>query len=133
MILSVADAANAPPALVVNENVAALEALPATRSVCATANVGLVTLSPIWPDAMVVGLALASAVVWMEIELAPAAAAPMVSPLSVMVTAVLTAMEDVEVSVSTIAVAVGTALVAVTVVPLIAAVGVADVAKKPLG
>ena len=133
MILSVADAANAPPALVVNENVAALEALAASRSVCATANVGLVTLSPIWPDAMVVGLALASAVVWMEMELAPAVTAPMVSPLSVTVTAVLTLMEDEDVSVSTIAVAVGTALVAVTVVPLIAAVGVADVAKKPLG
>ena len=131
--MSAADAANAPPALVVKENVATLEALPATRSVDDTANVGLVTLSPIWPDAMSVGLALASAVVWMEIELAPAAAAPMVSPLSVMVTAVLTAMEDVEVSVSTIAVAEGTELVAVTVVPLIAAVGVADVAKKPLG
>ena len=127
-----ADAANAPPALVVNDSVAALEALAASRSVCATANVGLVTLSPIWPDAMVVGLALASAVVWMEIELAPAAAAPMVSPLSVMVTAVLTAIGE-PVMVSTIAVAVGTALVAVTVVPLIAAVGVADVAKKPLG
>ena len=133
MILSVADAANAPPALVVNDSVAALEALAASRSVCATANVGLVTLSPIWPDAMVVGLALASAVVWMEIELAPAAAAPMVSPLSVTVTAVLTAMEDEDVSVSTIAVVVGAALVAVTVVPLIAAVGVGDVAKKPLG
>ena len=133
MILSVADAANAPPALVVNENVAALEALPASRSACATASVGLVTLSPIWPDAMSVGLELASAVVWMEIELAPAAAAPMVSPLSVTVTAVLTAMEDEDVSVSTIAVVVGTALVAVTVVPLIAAVGVGDVAKKPLG
>ena len=128
--MSLADAANAPPALVVNENVAALEALAATRSVDAMANVGLVTLSPIWPDAMVVGLALASAVVWMEIELAPAAAAPMVSPLSVMVTAVLTAIGE-PVMVSTMAVAVGGALVAV--VPLIAAVGVADVAKKPLG
>ena len=131
--MSVADAANAPPALVVNENVAALEALAASRSVCATANVGLVTLSPIWPDAMSSGLALASAVVWMEIELAPAVTAPMVSPLSVTVTAVLTLMEDEDVSVSTMAVAVGAALVAVTVVPLIAAVGVADVAKKPLG
>ena len=132
MVLREAAALIAPPNDVVNENVAALEALPATRSVCATANVGLVTLSPIWPDAMA-GLALASAVVWMEIELAPAAAAPMVSPLSVTVTAVLTAMEDEDVSVSTIAVVVGTALVAVTVVPLIAAVGVGDVAKKPLG
>ena len=128
-----ADAANAPPALVVNENVAALEALPPTRSVDATVNAGLVTLSPIEPDARSVGLALASAVVWMEIELAPAVTAPMVSPLSVTVTAVLTAMEDEDVSVSTIAVAVGTALVAVTDAPLIAAVGVADVAIKPLG
>ena len=133
MILSVADAANAPPALVVNENVATLDALAATRSVDVMVNVGLVTLSPIWPEATVVGLALASAVVWMDIELAPAVTAPMVSPVSVTVTAVLTAMEDEDVSVSTIAVAVGTALVAVTVVPLIAAVGVADVAKKPLG
>ena len=90
-------------------------------------------MSPIWPEAMAVGLALASAVVWMDIEVAPAVTAPMVSPLSVTVTAVLTAMEDEDVSASTIAVAVGTALVAVTVVPLIAAVGVADVAKKPLG
>ena len=45
MILSEADdAANAPPALVVNENVATLEALAATRSVDAMANVGLVTV-----------------------------------------------------------------------------------------
>ena len=132
MILSVADAANAPPALVLNENVATLEALPATRSIDAMANVGLVTLSPIWPDAMVVGLALASAVVWMEIEVAPPYTAPMVSPLSVTVTALLTAIGK-PVMVSTMAVAVGTALVAVTDVPLIAAVGVADVAKKPVG
>ena len=130
--MSAADAASAPPALVVNENVATLEALAATRSVDAMANVGLATLSPIWPDAMVVGLALASAVVWMEIELAPAVTAPMVSPVSVTVTAVLTAIGE-PVMVSTMAVAVGTALVAVTVVPLIAAVGVGDVAKKPLG
>ena len=133
MILSVADAANAPPALVVNENVAALEALAATRSVDAMANVGLVTLSPIWPDAMLVGLALASAVVWMEIELAPANTTPMVSPDSVMVTAVLSAIDDEPVSVSTMLVSVGAALVAVTVPPLIAAVGLGDVAKKPVG
>ena len=48
--------ANAPPALVVNENVATLEVLAATRSVDAMVNVCGVTLSPIWPDAMVVGL-----------------------------------------------------------------------------
>ena len=82
---------------------------------------------------MIVGLALASALVWMEIELAPAAAGPMVSPLSVTVTAVLTAMDDVTVRVSTMAVSVGATLVAVTAVPLIAAVGAGDVAKKPLG
>ena len=82
---------------------------------------------------MLVGLALASAVVWMEIELAPAFTAPMVSPVSVMVTAVLTAMDDDKVSVSTMAVAVGAELVPVTLPPLIAAVGMADVAKKPLG
>ena len=132
MILSLVDAANAPPALVLNENVAALEAFAATRSVDAKLNVGLVTLSPIWPDAMVVGLALASAVVWMEIEVAPAVTAPMVSPLSVMVTAVLTAMDE-AVRVSTMAVEVGAARIDVTLPPLIAAVGMADVAKKPLG
>ena len=131
--MSVADAANAPPALVVNENVAALEVFAATRSADNMVNVGLVTLSPIWPDAMSVGLALASAVVWTEIEVAPAVAAPIVSPLSVTVTAVLTAMDDEPARVSTMAVAVGATLVAVTEVPLIAAVGVADVAKKPPG
>ena len=133
MILSLVDAANAPPALVVNENVAALEAFATIRSVDAKLNVGLVAMSPILPDAMVVGLALASAVVWMEIEVAPAVTAPMVSPLSVTVTAVLTAMDDEPARVSTMAVAVGATLVAVTEVPLIAAVGVADVAKKPPG
>ena len=81
---------------------------------------------------MVVGLALASAVVWIEIEISPAVADPMVSPVRVTVTAVLTAIGE-PVSVSTMAAAVGAALVAVTVVPLIAAVGVGDVAKKPLG
>jgi hypothetical protein len=45
----------------VNENVAALEALEATRSVEATMKVGLVTWPSIAPDATVVGLALASA------------------------------------------------------------------------
>ena len=133
MILSVVDAANAPPALVVNENVAAAPVLPASLCVCTMVNVGLVTLSPIRPESMVVGLALASAVVLIEIEVAPEFSGPMVSPLSVMVTAVLSAMHDEPARVSTMAVSVGAALVAVTEVPLIAAVGVADVAKKPLG
>ncbi len=133
MILSATDdAANAPPALVVNENVAAAPALPASLCVCTMVNVGLITLSPIRPESMVVGLALASAVVWIEIEVAPEFSGPMVSPLSVMVTTVLAAMDE-AVSVSTMAVVVGVALVAVTLLPLIAAVGMADVAKKPLG
>ncbi len=109
-------------------------ALAATRSPAAMVNVTKVAWGlKIWPDAMVVGMALASAVVWMEIELAPANTPPMVSPLSVMVTAVLSAMDDEPVRVSTMAVSVGAALVAVTKLPLIAAVGVADVAKKPVG
>ena len=44
--------ASAPPAVVVNENVAAAGALLVTRSVDAMVNVGPITLSPIWPDAM---------------------------------------------------------------------------------
>ena len=61
--MALVDAASpiAPPEDVVNENVAALEALAATRSVYAIVKVGLITLSPIWPDETVVGLALASA------------------------------------------------------------------------
>ena len=61
MVLTDAPAAMAPPNDGVNENVAALEALAATRSVNAMLNAGLVTLSPIAPDATVDGLALASA------------------------------------------------------------------------
>ena len=61
MVLRESAALIAPPDDVVNVNVAALEALAATRSVNAMLNAGLVTLSPMWPDARVVGLALASA------------------------------------------------------------------------
>ena len=57
----------------------------------------------------------------------------MVSPINVTVTAVLPAMDDRAVSESTMAVAVGTELVAETDEPLIAAIGMADVAKNPLG
>jgi hypothetical protein len=63
----------------------------------------------------------------------PGVDAPIVSPNSVIVTAVLPAMDDEAISESTMAVAVGTELVAVTDVPLIAAVCIAEVAKKPLG
>ena len=58
---------------------------------------------------------------------------PIVNPISVTVTAVLPAMIEEAVSDRTMAVAVGTELVAVTDEPLTSAVGVADVAKKPLG
>ena len=61
MVLREAASLIAPPNDVVNENVAALEALAATRSVEIMLNAGLVTLSPIAPDETVVGLALASA------------------------------------------------------------------------
>ena len=63
----------------------------------------------------------------------PGVDAPIVRPLMVTVTAVLPAINDEAISESTMAVAVGTELVAVTDEPLIAAVGVAEVAKKPLG
>ena len=43
MILWVSNAANAPPAVVVNENVAAADVLPATRSNTAITNETLVT------------------------------------------------------------------------------------------
>ena len=65
--------------------------------------------------------------------IAPGVDDPMVSPINVTVTAVLPAMIDEAVSESTMAVAVDTELVAVTDEPLIAAIGMADVAKKPLG
>ena len=69
----------------------------------------------------------------MVTEIEPGVDDPMVRPLSVTMTMVLTAICDDAVNDSTMAVAVGAALIAVTDEPLIAAVGVDDVAKKPLG
>jgi len=87
MILSVA-AANAPPALVVNENVAALKALAATRSIDDTVNVGLVTLSPIWPFGCVCnGHPSASNVDTLTLESEKAAAAAFVNRATVHTTA----------------------------------------------
>ena len=63
----------------------------------------------------------------------PGVDAPIVNPYSVTATEVLPAIDDEAISESTMAVVLGTELVAVTDVPLIAAVGVAEVAKKPLG
>ena len=136
MVLTDAPAAMAPPNDGVNENVAALEDFAATRSVNAMVNVGLVTVFPIWPETMVAGLALASAAVWMETELAPAVTAPMVSTVSTTVTTVLAAMAVAPVSVITILFVVGSALVAVDapVVPAVKlTVGVVVAAKKLLG
>ena len=88
MILSVADAANAPPALVLNENVATLEALPATRSIDAMANVGLVTLSPIWAFVRVCnGHPLASNVDVLTLESEKASAPAFLNPAIVHTTA----------------------------------------------
>ena len=122
----------APPALVVNEKVAATPAFAATRSGSATEKVGLITLSPMAPEATCVGLLLASLVVRMDTLVAPAVTGPIVSPLIVTVTAALPTIADVPVSVNTMACTVGVATVAV-LLPLNAAVGLPEAAKKPDG
>ena len=123
----------APPAVVVNESVTEMGFFEATRFEPEIANVGLSTLSPIGPEASRVGLLLASFEVRIDTLAAPAVTAPIVSPLTVTVTAVLTAMEVVPVSVNTTAVAVGVAAEAVVSLPLRAAVGLPDAAKKSEG
>ena len=60
MILLPAAWLMAPPAVVVNENVAEMGVLDATRLEPAMANVGLSTVSPIWPESTNVGAVLAS-------------------------------------------------------------------------
>ena len=122
----------APPALVVNEKVAATPALAATRSVPDIEKVGLSTLSPMAPEATCVGLLLASFVVRMDTLVPPAVTGPIVSPLMVTVTAAPPPIVDVPVSVNTMAAAAGVATVAV-LLPLSAAVGLPDAAKKPDG
>jgi hypothetical protein len=83
--------ASAPPAVVVNENVAAADALPATRSDAAIANEAFVTCPPITPDATPED-AVGSALVATE-TLPPAVGVPlMMRPVTVSVTAVLAAM-----------------------------------------
>ena len=68
----------------------------------------------------------------MDTPVAPAVTAPIVSPLTVTVTAALPAIDDVPVRVNTMAVAVGVATEAVSLL-LKAAVGLPDAAKKPEG
>ena len=126
-------AASAPPAVVVNENVAAAPVLLATRSALATANKAPLTCPPIAPDATPAD-AVTSTLVNTEMPaLLLPAAAPMVRPSRVIVTAVLAA-SDVPAVVITIDVAPG-ALMAVNVAPTLetAPVGVAVAAKKPAG
>ena len=122
----------APPAEVVNENVAATPAFAATRSGPAIEKVGLITLSPMAPEATCVGLLLASLVVPMDTLVPPAVMGPIVSPLMVTVTAAPPPIADVPVSVNTMACAVGVATVAVLLL-LNAAVGLPEAAKKPDG
>jgi len=84
------------------------------------------------PECTVSGLVLASAVVWIEMARSPKVSDPMANPLSVMVTAVLTAMNEEDVNVSTIAVAVGAAQFAEMLEPLNVADGKPGGREKPL-
>ena len=83
--------ASAPPAVAVNENVAAADDLPATRSDAVIANEVLVTWPPITPDATpedAVGSALVA-----TMTLPPAVGVPlMMRPVTVTVTAALAAI-----------------------------------------
>ena len=88
-------------------------------------------MSPIHPEAMSVGELLASCDVWMDTPVAPAVTAPIVSPLTVTVTAALAPMDDDPVSVNTIAVDEGAAAEAVPA--LKPAVGEPAATKKPDG
>jgi hypothetical protein len=84
-------AASSPPALVVNQNVAAAPVFPATRSAVATENEAPATRPPITPDTTPAD-AVTSALVDTEMPALLPAAAPMVRPSSVIVTAVLAAL-----------------------------------------
>ena len=101
-------AASAPPAVVVNENVAAAPVLPATRSLLAIPNDAPVTCPLISPQAIPgdeVKSALVDIVMPRE---SPTCTPPMVRPVRVTVTAVLAASVAVPV-VMTMEVAVGAA------------------------
>ena len=124
-------AASAPPAVVVNENVAAAPVFAATRSPLAIANDVPVTCPPIAPDAVptdAVGSALVDIVMPDKL---PTSTPPMVRPVSVTVTAVLAGSVAVPV-VITMDVVVGAVALPVAP-PLTATAGVALVAKKPTG
>ena len=84
-------AASPPPAVVVNENVAAAPVLPATRSAKATPNVTEVTAPPITPDATDAE-AVWSTLVATKTPPPAVGVPPMVKPVTVTVTAVLAAI-----------------------------------------
>ena len=130
MVLGDAAALIAPPNDVVNENVAALEALAATRSVNAMLNAGLVTLSPIAPDATDAETVVSTLDI--TLTLPPALAAPKVKPESVTVTAVLAAIVAPAV-VMTMEVVPGAEMGPREALPDTATVGVGLAAKKLLG
>ena len=126
------NAGPAPPAVGVNENVAAERVFPATRSLVATIKFTDVTMPPITPEATPATEARTSTLVC-TVTSPPAVAMPILSPERVTVTG--TPAENVVVPdlVMTMEVAPGTAAVSVAPLTLVAAVGVTDVSKKPFG
>ena len=125
------NAGPAPPAVGVNENVAAERVFPATRSLVATIKFTDVTMPPITPEATPATEARTSTLVC-TVTSPPAVAMPILSPERVTVTGTLaeSAVPDL---VMTMEVAPGTAAVSVAPLTLVAAVGVTDVSKKPFG
>ena len=121
----------APPAVGVNENVAAERVFPATRSLVATIKFTDVTMPPITPEATPATEARTSTLVC-TVTSPPAVAIPILSPERVTVTGTL-AENVVSDLVMTMEVAPGTAAVSVAPLTLVAAVGVTDVSKKPFG
>ena len=125
-------AASAPPAVVVNENVAAAPVFAATRSPLDTAKETEQTELElqICPDAVPTD-AVGSALVDMVMPDEPAVGMPVIRPVSVTVTAVLA--ESVAVPVVMTMDAVVGAVALPVAPPLTATAGVALVAKKPDG
>ena len=121
-------AKSAPPAVVVNENVAAAPVLPATRSPLAIANDAPVTCPPTAPDAIPTDAIKSALVDIVTPDALPAVTPPMVRPVRVTVTAVLAA-SAVPPVVMTMEVAPGCAGVRVAPLAESVAVGVAVVAK----
>ena len=125
-------AASAPPAVVVNENVAAAPVFAATRSPLAIANDVPVTCPPIAPDAVPTDAVRSALVNIVMPDELPTLTPPTVRPVSVMVTKVLAA-SAVPAVVMTMEVAPGCAGLSVAPLAESVAVGVAMVAKKPDG